>query len=147
MSIKCTRVGITLVSRITLSGCTFTRSSLDSPLIGRSLFNRPDNPPAKNAPSPCIHSCSLPMQTKRTQGTTRATLLLLLVESYQVTAAGCTTRAYSPIAHFLKAHSPMTIRDLPGPEMTATWDGGVTMQFPANGKNKRVGAQSGQQYK
>lgn len=33
--------------------------------------------------------------------------------------------------HFWKAHCPMTMRDLPGPEMTATCEGGVTMQLPA----------------
>ncbi len=29
-------------------------------------------------------------------------------------------------------HSPMTMRDFPGPEITATWLGGVMMQLPAS---------------
>lgn len=33
-------------------------------------------------------------------------------------------------------HSPMIIRDRPGPDMTATWDGGVTTQFPSRASRK-----------
>lgn len=37
---------------------------------------------------------------------------------------------FSPINQRWKEHSPMTMRDCSGPEMTATMEGGVTMKFP-----------------
>lgn len=44
---------------------------------------------------------------------------------------------YSPRNH-LKPHSPMTRRALRGPAITATWDGGVTMQFPVRKRKQTI---------